>query len=130
LAHDLQVPLQKPKRDPDGAWNFFDGALKTWFVQAEGSSFTSRQVFKHSNPHTGNGRKSTATREWNLPCFRNSIEGNLAGAAPYHWHIYQTERFDVVRRYVANFHQLLNSMDAVVRKAVYYVMTWMENWGS
>ncbi|KIK68942.1 hypothetical protein GYMLUDRAFT_34965 [Collybiopsis luxurians FD-317 M1] len=69
-------PLQTPKRDPDGAWNFFDGALKTWAVRSEGNSFTSRQIFKHSNPHTGNGRASTAT-------------------PPYHWHIYQTERFDV-----------------------------------
>ncbi|KAJ3934849.1 MAG: hypothetical protein NXY57DRAFT_603618 [Lentinula lateritia] len=69
-------PLQTPKRDPDGAWNFFDGALKTWAVKSDGNSFTSRQIFKYGNPHTGVGRKSTAT-------------------PPYHWHIYQTERFDV-----------------------------------
>ncbi|KAF9268757.1 hypothetical protein L218DRAFT_970031 [Marasmius fiardii PR-910] len=65
-----------PKRDPDGAWNFFDGALKSYFIQSDGNSFTSRQIFKHSNPHTGVGRSSTAT-------------------PPYHWHIYQTETFDV-----------------------------------
>jgi len=71
-----KVDLQQPRRDPDGAWNFFDGALRTWFVQSDEHSFTSRQVFKHSNPHTGVGRSSTAT-------------------PPYHWHLYQTERFDV-----------------------------------
>ncbi|KAK0211262.1 hypothetical protein DFS33DRAFT_1298434 [Desarmillaria ectypa] len=69
--------LQPIKVDEDGAWNFFDGALKTYFIGADGTgNFTSRQVFKHSNPHTGAGRESTAT-------------------PPYHWHIYQTETFDV-----------------------------------
>jgi hypothetical protein len=56
-------PLQPPKIDDDGAWNFFDGALKTYFVSTNNGKFTSRQIFKHSNPHTGAGRNSTATRE-------------------------------------------------------------------
>ncbi|KAK1225299.1 hypothetical protein PQX77_011818 [Marasmius sp. AFHP31] len=72
-----KVPLQPPKRDDDGGYNFFGGALKTWAIRnPDGNSFTSRQIFKHSNPHTGAGRSSTAT-------------------PPYHWHIYQTETFDV-----------------------------------
>ncbi|KAK7045700.1 hypothetical protein VNI00_007533 [Paramarasmius palmivorus] len=71
-----KILIQKPTRDPDGAWNFFDGALKTWTIHSDTNTSTTRQVFKHSNPHTGNGRASTAT-------------------PPYHWHIYQTERFDV-----------------------------------
>ncbi|KAE9383493.1 hypothetical protein BT96DRAFT_1009108 [Gymnopus androsaceus JB14] len=65
-----------PKRDPDSAWNFFDGASRTWVVQSDEHSFTSGHFLKHSNPHTGAGRSSTIT-------------------PPYHWHIYQTERFDV-----------------------------------
>ncbi|KAF9030100.1 hypothetical protein BDZ89DRAFT_1038109 [Hymenopellis radicata] len=60
-----------------GGWHFFDGALKTYFIGADGKgNFTSRQIFTANNPHTGAGRKSTAT-------------------PPYHWHIHQTETFDV-----------------------------------
>ncbi|KAF5388770.1 hypothetical protein D9757_005630 [Collybiopsis confluens] len=97
----LQHPLQTPKRDPDGAWDFFDGALKTWAVPNEGNpnSFTSRQVFKQSNPHTGNGRASTATRMlsfvWYTTRKRPTERHGPFSTAPYHWHIYQTERFDV-----------------------------------
>jgi len=69
-------PLQAPRIDDEGAWNFFDGALRTFFIRGDGNSFTSRQIFRHSNPHTGAGRNSTAT-------------------PPYHWHIYQTETFNV-----------------------------------
>ncbi|KAF9030095.1 hypothetical protein BDZ89DRAFT_985623 [Hymenopellis radicata] len=69
--------LQPIKVDEEGGWHFFDGALKTYFIGADGKgNFTSRQIFKANNPHTGAGRKSTAT-------------------PPYHWHLYQTETFDV-----------------------------------
>jgi quercetin dioxygenase-like cupin family protein len=57
-------------------WHFFDGALQTWKVKEDGKSFTSGQRFKAGNPHSGVGRKSTAT-------------------PPYHIHLFQTETFDV-----------------------------------
>ncbi|TFK99559.1 hypothetical protein BDV98DRAFT_551387 [Pterulicium gracile] len=69
-------PLQRPQIDADGAWNFFGGDFKTYFIQSDEKSFTSRQIFKAGSPHTGVGRQSTAT-------------------PPYHWHLYQTETFDV-----------------------------------
>ena len=60
IQHDLK-PITV---DADGAWLFFDGALKTYFLGADGvGNFTSRQIFKANNPHTGAGRGSTATRE-------------------------------------------------------------------
>jgi mannose-6-phosphate isomerase-like protein (cupin superfamily) len=72
-----KVPLKTPKRDADGAWSYFDGALKTWALKStDNNSTSSRQVFKYSSPHTGAGRASTAT-------------------PPYHWHLHQTERFEV-----------------------------------
>ncbi|KAJ7807878.1 hypothetical protein B0H14DRAFT_1529675 [Mycena olivaceomarginata] len=55
----------------------FGGAFRTYALKSgDDGSFTSRQIFAHSNPHTGAGRGSTAT-------------------PPYHWHLYQTETFDV-----------------------------------
>ncbi|KAJ7575811.1 hypothetical protein C8J56DRAFT_974663 [Mycena floridula] len=86
-------PLQPPKIDEEGAWNFFDGALRTFFVSSDATSFTSRQIFKHSNPHTGNGRASTATRTF--PFWLVVTATSLVIPAPYHWHIYQTETFHV-----------------------------------
>ncbi len=58
-------------------WHFFNGALQTWEVSSDGDSFTSGQLFKAGSPHSGVGRKSTAT-------------------PPYHRHTYQTETFHVV----------------------------------
>ncbi|KAJ7169150.1 hypothetical protein C8R43DRAFT_119120 [Mycena crocata] len=71
-------PLQAPVVDADGAYVFFGGAFRTYAVNSgDGDgSFTSRQIFAHSNQHTGAGRGSTAT-------------------PPYHWHLYQTETFNV-----------------------------------
>ncbi|KAH8831018.1 hypothetical protein DL96DRAFT_1523874 [Flagelloscypha sp. PMI_526] len=68
--------LQVPAKEADGAWVFFGGDFKTFFIHGDKESFTSRQIFKAGSPHTGVGRKSTAT-------------------PPYHWHLYQTETFDV-----------------------------------
>ncbi|KAJ7189551.1 hypothetical protein GGX14DRAFT_484745 [Mycena pura] len=68
--------LQTPMIASDGAWVFFGGAFRTYAVHHGDGSFTSRQIFAHSNPHTGVGRKSTAT-------------------PPYHWHLFQTESFNV-----------------------------------
>lgn len=50
--------------------------MQTWKVKEDAKSFTSGQRFKAGNPHSGVGRKSTAT-------------------PPYHIHLYQTETFDV-----------------------------------
>jgi quercetin dioxygenase-like cupin family protein len=50
--------------------------LRTYFIHSDSHTFTSRQIFKQGSKHTGVGRESTAT-------------------PPYHWHIYQTESFDV-----------------------------------
>ncbi|CEH13900.1 RmlC-like jelly roll fold [Ceraceosorus bombacis] len=70
------MPLQRPHVDSTGAWHFFDGDLQTWLVKDDGKSFTSGQRFKKGSPHTGAGRKSTAT-------------------PPYHVHRFQTETFAV-----------------------------------
>lgn len=50
--------------------------MQTWKVKDDGKAFTSGQRFKADSPHTGQGRKSTAT-------------------PPYHIHLYQTEIFHV-----------------------------------
>lgn len=68
--------LTRPKIDADGAWNFFGGDFKTFFISGDKEHFTSRQIFKAGSPHTGAGRGSTAT-------------------PPYHYHLYQTETFAV-----------------------------------
>jgi quercetin dioxygenase-like cupin family protein len=69
--------MKRPRVDDDGTWHFFDGALQTWRVKEDSRSFTSGQRFRGgSDPHTGVGRKSTAT-------------------PPYHIHLFQTETFDV-----------------------------------
>ncbi|KAM0747533.1 hypothetical protein T439DRAFT_328771 [Meredithblackwellia eburnea MCA 4105] len=60
----------------DGAWVFFGGDFKTYFISGDKDHFTSRQIFKAKSPHTGVGRTSTAT-------------------PPYHYHLYQTETFAV-----------------------------------
>ncbi|CAO1615367.1 unnamed protein product [Parajaminaea phylloscopi] len=70
--------LQRPLVE-DGVWHFFGGDLTTWMVREdkEAGLFTSGQRFKAGgSPHTGSGRKSTAT-------------------PPYHYHLYQTETFHV-----------------------------------
>ena len=69
-------PLQRPHIDNEGRWHFFNGDLVAWKVSSDGDSFTSGQIFKAKSPHSGMGRKSTAT-------------------PPYHTHLYQTETFDV-----------------------------------
>lgn len=69
--------LKRPQISPDGVWTFFDGDFKTYPVEnSRPGSFTSGQIFKAGSPHTGVGRSSTAT-------------------PPYHYHLYQTETFDV-----------------------------------
>ena len=69
------MSLVRPKV-VDGVWHFFDGALQTFEISSTSDSFTSGQIFKAGNPHSGVGRQSTAT-------------------PPYHYHLYQTETFDV-----------------------------------
>jgi len=71
-----QPVLVRPKVI-DNRWHFFDGDLQTWEVSSDATSFTSGQLFKAKSPHSGVGRKSTAT-------------------PPYHRHTYQTETFHVV----------------------------------
>jgi len=68
--------LRKPIREADGALVYFGGAFRTYAVKSTPESFTSRQIFTTSNPYTGAGRASVAT-------------------PPYHWHLYQTETFEV-----------------------------------
>ncbi|KAF8150447.1 hypothetical protein K438DRAFT_1943584 [Mycena galopus ATCC 62051] len=47
-------PLQPPVVEADGAWVFFGGAFRTYALKSgDDGSFTSRQIFAHSNPHTG-----------------------------------------------------------------------------
>lgn len=70
------APVQRPQVSSEGVWNFFDGDLKTYPVKSSPGSFTSGQIFKAGSPHAGVGRSSTAT-------------------PPYHYHLYQTETFDV-----------------------------------
>ncbi|KAJ7647770.1 hypothetical protein FB45DRAFT_1019982 [Roridomyces roridus] len=72
--------LQPPVIESDGAWVFFGGAFRSWGIQNDDGSFTSRQIFAHSNPHTGAGR---------------GINSYTHVLTPYHWHLYQTETFDV-----------------------------------
>ncbi|KAM0749242.1 hypothetical protein T439DRAFT_343373 [Meredithblackwellia eburnea MCA 4105] len=67
--------LVRPKIE-EGRWSFFGGDLQTWYVSGDEKHFTSGQLFKAGSPHTGVGRKSTAT-------------------PPYHRHTYQTETFSV-----------------------------------
>ncbi|KAK4057889.1 hypothetical protein OIO90_001108 [Microbotryomycetes sp. JL221] len=68
--------LQRPGHDEQGRLTFFDGAFTAWRVSSDDKHFTSGQIFKPRNPYTGNGRASVAT-------------------PPLHWHLYQTETFDV-----------------------------------
>ncbi|WVQ91584.1 hypothetical protein IAS59_005385 [Cryptococcus gattii] len=68
--------LTRPGIEEDGAWSYFGGDFKTWFLSGDDHHFTSRQLFKANSPHTGAGRESTAT-------------------PPYHYHLYQTETFYV-----------------------------------
>lgn len=70
------MAVVRPKVTSDGTWHFFDGALKTYFVSSDADSFTSGQIFRAGDPHSGVGRSSTAT-------------------PPYHIHLYQAEVFDV-----------------------------------
>ncbi|KAJ1022421.1 hypothetical protein NDA16_003410 [Ustilago loliicola] len=70
------MAVVRPKVDSDGTWHFFDGALKTYYVSSTKDSFTSGQIFRAGDPHSGVGRQSTAT-------------------PPYHIHLYQAETFDV-----------------------------------
>ncbi|TNY18435.1 hypothetical protein DMC30DRAFT_54920 [Rhodotorula diobovata] len=73
-----QPLLAAPPPGPDGSLSFFDGALLVWNTTApDGSSFTSRQLFKANSPHTGRGRESTAT-------------------PPEHWHLEQVETLEVL----------------------------------
>ncbi|KAL0960478.1 hypothetical protein HGRIS_005520 [Hohenbuehelia grisea] len=70
--------LLPPQRADDGAWVYFDGSFKIYFISDDENGYTSRHVLAQGSPHTGAGRKSTST-------------------PPYHWHIYQTEIFEVKR---------------------------------
>ncbi|KAL8280048.1 hypothetical protein RQP46_007629 [Phenoliferia psychrophenolica] len=53
--------LTRPQITEDGAWNFFGGDFKTYFISGDKDHYTSRQIFKAGSPHTGAGRGSTAT---------------------------------------------------------------------
>ncbi|KAJ7876164.1 hypothetical protein B0H14DRAFT_3545026, partial [Mycena olivaceomarginata] len=64
-----------PIVEADSAWVFFGGAFRTYALKSrDDGSFTSRQIFGHSNPpHWVRSRRDS----------------------PYHWHLYQTETFNV-----------------------------------
>lgn len=71
-----KTKMLKLEKGEDGADIYFGGAFKTWDQSWDDDHYTSRQLFDHKSPFT-NSRSSIAT-------------------PPYHWHIYQTEIFEVV----------------------------------
>ncbi|KAF7289347.1 RNA-binding protein [Mycena indigotica] len=88
-------PLQSPNVTDDGAWVFFGGAFRTWAISNnDDGSFTSRQIFAHSNPHTGHVPLLTLLSRLSLIEVSSAGRGSTA-TPPYHWHLYQTETFDV-----------------------------------
>ncbi|KAL0960477.1 hypothetical protein HGRIS_005519 [Hohenbuehelia grisea] len=79
MALSLFVPkptLIAPRRTEDGAIAYFGGAFKVSSIKDDEDGYTSWHILARGSPHSGVGRKSTST-------------------PPYHWHIHQTETFEV-----------------------------------
>ncbi|GAA5867477.1 hypothetical protein JCM8547_007518 [Rhodosporidiobolus lusitaniae] len=72
-----QPSFSRPPTLPDGAVEYFNGAVRIWDAREPDGLVSFKQLFKTGSEHSGKGRESTAT-------------------PPLHWHLYQTEALEVL----------------------------------